>query len=181
MWFFIIIFIICILGLIKSIDYNVEKNREEKNKRENITKEGLEKYNAIFSTEVNHICGLPLSENSKCIMHLCNNEIVIESASNIFRLYSDKIMDMNIKTSKEVQNSISGAVGGAILLGPIGAFLGGSSTEFHRFFIIIYKNKENKEQCISFDMKEDLKALKGIYNYIEEFKNNIQEKGEIEL
>ncbi len=67
---------------------------------------------------------------------------------------------MNIKTSKEVRNSISGAVGGAILLGPIGAFLGGSSTDFHRFFIIIYENKDNEEQCISFDLKDDLKYIK---------------------
>lgn len=88
---------------------------------------------------------------------------------------------MNIKTSKEVQNSISGAVGGAILLGPIGAFLGGTSTEFHRFFIIIYKNKENQNKCISFDMKEDINAYKQIYNYIEKFKASITNKNEIDL
>lgn len=139
-------------------------------------------YNAEYSMELNHICGLPLAENSKCIVHLCNNNnIVIESVGNIFKLQDNRITDMNIKTSKEVKNSISGAVGGAILLGPIGAFLGGSSTDFHRFFIIIYKNKEDKEQCISFDLKDDLKIYKEIYNYIEQFKNNITEKKEIEL
>lgn len=181
MWFFIILFIVCIFWMIKSIDYNVEKGREEKQKNENIKQQGLENYNAIYSAETNHICGLPLAENSKCIIHLCDNQIVVESVGNIFKLQHNKIMDMNIKTSKEVQNSISGAVGGYMLLGPIGAFLGGSTTDFHRFFIIIYKNKNNKEECISFDMKDDMKAFKEIREYIQGFKNNITEKKEIEL
>ena len=88
---------------------------------------------------------------------------------------------MNIKTSKEIQNSISNAVGGYMLLGPIGAFLGGSSTELHRFFIIIYKSKDNNDICISFDMKDDLKKLKGIYGYIERQKSDIIEKKQIEI
>ena len=90
-------------------------------------------------------------------------------------------MDMSIKTSREVQNSISGAVGGYALLGPIGAFLGGSSTTFHRFFIIIYRNKEKQDQCISFDIKEDSRAYKEINNYINSYQNNIIKKKEIEL
>lgn len=181
MWFFIILFIVCIFWMIKSIDYNVEKGKEEKQKIENIKQQGLENYNAIYSAETNHVCGLPLAENSNCTIHLCDNQIVVESVGNIFKLQRNKIMDMNLKTSKEIQNSISGAVGGYILLGPIGAFLGGSSTEFHRFFIIIYKNKENQEQCISFDLKDDLKIYKEIYNYIEQFKDYTGEKKEIEI
>ncbi|MCI8362279.1 MAG: hypothetical protein HFJ41_03975 [Clostridia bacterium] len=180
MWFFILFFIVIISYLIWGINYNVKESQKKKEEENNINEKGKE-YNTEYSTKIKHICGLPLSENSECVIHLSNKQIVIESTRSIFKLQKSRIIDMNIKTSKEVQNSISGAVGGAILLGPIGAFLGGSSTEFHRFFIIIYKNKENKEQCISFDMKEDLKALKGIYNYIEEFKNNIQGKGEIKL
>ena len=92
-----------------------------------------------------------------------------------------KVLDMSIKTSKEVQNSISGAVGGYMLLGPVGAFLGGSNTEVHRFFIVIYKNKENKDICISFDMENDLKALKEINEYIENYKNSMITKDDIEL
>lgn len=181
MSFFIILFIISIVGFIWSIDYNVKKGKEEKQKIEEIKQYGVENYNAIFSTEINHICGLPLAENSGCTIHLCNNQIVIESMGNIFKLQKNKIMDINIKTSKEIQNSISGAVGGYILLGPIGAFLGGSTTDFHRFFIIIYRNKDNKEECVSFDMKDDMKVFEEIRKYIQDFKNNITEKKEIEL
>ncbi len=181
MWFFVIIFIITIILFVKSIDNVVLKNKEEQEKKNNILKKGINDYQSVFSTKIYHICGLPLTENSECILHLCDNQIVVEGTEKIFKLRKDKIMDINIKTSKEIQNSISGAVGGYMLLGPIGAFLGGSSTEFHRFFIIIYKNKENKEQCISFDMKDDLKIYKNIYDYVGQFKNNITEKGEIEL
>lgn len=180
MWFIILFFGCIIAYLIWAVNYNVKKSEEKHQKEDDINKKGNE-YNAVYSTEINHICGLPLSENSKCILHLCDNQVVVEGTGKIFKLKKDKIIDMNIKTSKEVRNSISGAVGGAILLGPIGAFLGGSSTDFHRFFIIIYENKENKEQCISFDLKDELKIYKEIYNYVEQFKNNITEKKKIEL
>jgi hypothetical protein len=180
MWFMILFFGCIIAYLIWAANYNIKKSEEKHQKENDINEKGNE-YNAVYSTEINHICGLPLSENSRCILHLCDNQIVVEGTGQIFKLKKDKIIDMNIKTSKEVRNSISGAVGGAILLGPIGAFLGGSSTDFHRFFIIIYENKDNEEQCISFDLKDDLKIYKEIYNYIEQFKNNITEKKEIEL
>ena len=175
MWLIILLIIPVAIFAVWYEGYLKEKNKNEE------CKEGKEKYNSEYSTTINHIHGLPLAENSKCIIHLCNNQIVVESIGSIYKLQREKIIDMNIKTSKEVQNSISGAVGGSILLGPIGAFLGGTSTDFHRFFIIIFKNKENKDECISFDIKDDLKALKGIYDYIEDFKNNITEKKEVEL
>lgn len=175
--FGILISIFCVVIVIYII---VIKNEEENDRKKKLSKEGF-KYSATYTTEMKHVCGLPLTQNSQCIIHLCDNHIVIESMGNVFKVQKDKIMDMNIKTSKEIQNSISGAVGGAILLGPIGAFIGGSSVEFHRFFIIIYRDKENEEQCISFDMKEDLKTYKQVYNYIENFKKNITDRNEIEL
>lgn len=162
------------------ISYNVKEKNKEKEKKNQIEKDG-KKYDAVFSTELKHICGLPLADNSSCILYLCKDNIVIESKGNIFKLSNDNIMDMSIKTSREVQNSISGAVGGYALLGPIGAFLGGSSTTFHRFFIIIYRNKEKQDQCISFDIKEDSRAYKEINNYINSYQNNIIKKKEIEL
>lgn len=180
MWFGMLFFGGVIIYLIWGITANAKDVMKQQKDRRTIEEKG-EKYNAEFSTRLYHICGLPLAENSECILHFGNNEIVIEGTGEIFRLKRNKISDMNIKTSKEVQNSISGAVGGYILLGPIGAFLNGTNTEFHRFFIIIYKNKDGQEECISFDMKDNMKIYKSIYGYIENFKNNITEKKEIEL
>lgn len=180
MLFFILVFIAIIVYLIWGINYNMEENQKKKEESDSISEKGKE-YNAEYSTKIKHICGLPLSENSECVIHLCDSQIVIEGTGSIFKLKKNKILDMNIKTANEVKNSISGAVGGAILFGPIGAFIGGSSTEFHRFFIIIYKDEEKKEKCISFDMKDDLKSFKEIKKYIEGFKNNIKFKEEINL
>ncbi len=180
MWFAILCLGAIVIYLIWGVNYNVKENKKKQKEKNGIEEKGKQ-YNAEYFAKIKHICGLPLAENSECIIYLCNNQIVIESVGNIFKLQNDKIIDISIKTSKEVKNSISGAVGGYILLGPIGAFLNGSTTEFYRFLIIIYKNKENKEQCISFDLKDDLNVYKEISNYIEQFKNNITEKKEIEL
>ena len=175
----IVFFILALVVVIYAI-YNLAKGYANKiEQEENIINKGKE-YNAIYSGKFWHICGLSLAENSECILHLGEEKIVIESKSNIYNLHLNKILDMNIKDSKEVQNSISGAVGGALLFGPIGAFLGGTSTELHRFFIIIYRNKNNEEKCISFDMKDNLESLKHIYRYIENY-NKHKEKRKIDL
>lgn len=175
--FIVMVFLILIVYFI----WYYKKSNTDKNKKNKNIEEKMIEYNSIFTTEINHICGLPLAEETKCFLNLCYDEIIIESSGKTFKLNKKNIMDMNIKTSKEVQNSISGAVGGAMLLGAIGAFLYGTTTDFHRFFIIIYKNKEDKEQCISFDIKDNIKVFKEISNYIEDFKNNMLDNEEIEL
>lgn len=180
MWFAIIFLGLLIVYLVWAINVNIKETKKNIQEKNNIQKEG-NKYHSEYSVKINHVSGLPLAESSECILHLCNNQIVVETTSEIYKVQQSKIIDMNIKTSKEIQNSISGAVGGYMLLGALGAYLGGSSTEFHRFFIIVYKDKEDKQQYISFDMKDNLKIYKQIYNYIENFKNNIINKKEVEL
>lgn len=180
MWIAIIFFGAVVIYLIWGINDNVKKSQEKKKENNNIYEKGKQ-YRAIYSTKINHICGLPLAENSKCIIHLCDKQIVVEGTGEIFKLQLNRVTDMNLKNTSEVKNSISGAVGGYIMLGPIGAFIGGSTTDIHEFFIIIYKNKEEQEVCISFDMKDDMKSFGRIQKYIESFKNNITNKKEIEL
>ncbi len=181
MWFLIIFFIIVIILFMKSIDNIVLENRKEKKEKEDIIQKGISKYDAIFSTKINHISGLSLAENSECIIYLCKDLIVVESAGNVFKLQINRILDMNIKTSKEIQNSISGAISGYMILGAVGAILNSTITDIHKFFLIIYKNKENEKQCISFDMKNNVEIFKNISNYIEAYKIGITNKKEIEL
>lgn len=106
MWFLIIMIIplamLAILG-----DSFIKKKADDKN-----CEEGEIKYIADVSVIAKHVCGLPLGENSECKLYLSENQIVIESYGNIFKLEKNKIIDTSIKTSREVQNSISGAVGG---------------------------------------------------------------------
>lgn len=138
----------------------------------------------IYSTTLNHINGLPLAENSECVIFLCKDGIKIEGTKNIYKLKNSKILDMNIKTSEEIKNSISGATGGTMLFGTLGSFLFGSSKELHRFLLIVYESKDGEEQCISLDIGDNLKKYKEIYRYVQRYKEAqepIEQKEEIEL
>nr|DAZ28008.1 MAG TPA: hypothetical protein [Caudoviricetes sp.] len=142
--------------------------------------EGEEKHNADVSLIASHICGLPLGEKSECKLFLASEKIIIESQSSIFKLDKNKILDVSLKTSKEVQNSISGAVGGAMLLGAIGAFIGGSDTKLRMFLIFIYDSNEEKK-CISFEVENIGDRCTKARKFVEDFKNSVTEKKEIEL
>ncbi len=83
MWFMILFFGCIIAYLIWAANYNIKKSEEKHQKENDINEKGNE-YNAVYSTEINHICGLPLSENSRCILHLCDNQIVVEGTGQIF-------------------------------------------------------------------------------------------------
>lgn len=174
------IFGIFVLAFAVYVIYIMIKGSNERIKHnEDVINQGKE-YNAEYSGEFYHVYGLPIAENSICILHLSENRIVVDCKGSVYNLDVARILDMSIKDSKEIKNSISGAVGGAMLFGPLGAFIGGSSTELHRFFIIIYKDKNDKEKCISFDMQDNLKHLKYVYKYIEKY-NNSKKKEEIDL
>lgn len=179
-----VVFIALLIGLASAfmgqffIKMSNEKKKEEE--KEIIIQDKMKKHNAFFSCNMKHINGLPLSENSNGILYLCDNQIIIEGTGEIFKLSKNKILDMNIKTSKEVQNSISDAAFGYLLMGTIGAALNASATEYHRFLFIVYKGKNDEEKCISLDIQKN-KDVENIVNYIEEFKNNINDKKETEL
>ena len=174
MW---LIISICILFAIWAVWYQEHSKKIEDQK--NCSK-GEKEYNADISVIAKHVCGLPLGEKSECKLYLSDNQIIIESYGNIFKLDKKKIIDTSMKTSKETQNSISGAVGGAMLLGPIGAFIGGSSTKLQIFLIFIYNSKEGNK-CISFEIENEGDRYNKARQFVEDFKNNITEKKEIEL
>lgn len=172
------LFIFCIYCLIKSFELKQNKQIEYQEKENT----GKEKYDAKYTLILKHVCGLPLAENTECTIYLAKDKIVIDAFNNIYTLDISKILDISMKNSKEIKNSISGAVGGALLFGPIGALIGGSKNEFHRFFIIIYKDKDFEQKCISFDMNNTSKEIRDIYNYIQEFKIiKSKDKQKIEL
>ena len=95
----------------------------------------------------------------------------------------NKILDVNIKSEKEIQtnytSSIGGAVGGAILFGPLGAMIGGRRKKkvdkiCHSYLILTYKNeKENKIDYISFDVTNNFNAYKFVDYFSKNCKKNI--------
>lgn len=107
---------------------------------------------------LNHAVGLPVAENLSCTLKYMEDCIKIEVGTTEFNLNLNKIIDMTITSDVEIQNhyssSIGGAVGGAILFGPLGAMVGGRSkkkqSKVTTYFFVITYNSNNEVKYISF-------------------------------
>lgn len=175
MFIFILILCIPIAIILIKFDSFTKKRIDEKE-----CEVSINEYNAYNSLIANHVCGLPLGEDSECKLYLNNDQIIIDSSSNIFKLDKNKILDMSIKTSSEIQNSLSGAIGGAMILGPIGAFIGSSNIKNQLFLIIVYKS-EQEEKHISFAVRNIGDRYEKTRAFFEDFKSRAIVKKEIEL
>ena len=120
-----------------------------------------------------HITGLPLSEGSVCNLALTPDSIVIEKSPNSYNLSFSKVADMCVKTDTDIRkayvSSVGGAVGGAVLFGPLGAMIGGRTkkkvdTVTHSFFIITY-DKDGGTDYISFECTGN----PGVWTFINAF------------
>ena len=173
MWILIILIAIIALVVAGKIDNKRAYDKE--------LKPYEQKNNAMASIKCNHITGLLLAESKECIVSFCSDKIVIESNNQVFKLDLSKIIDMNIKTTQEIQNSISDAAMGYFLFGTLGAAALGSVKQTSRVFIIIYKDKKDEDKCITLDLGNDLNNLKYTNNYVEAFNEQILKAKEIEL
>ena len=181
MFWFIFFIIIIFIVVYQVYAYTNPISREEKEKRNK--KE--EELNAKKSISLPHFYGLPLSEGSMCNLFLCEDKIVIECKGTIFNLDKDKIIDVADKSETEIRksytSSIGGAIGGAVLFGPLGAIIGGrtkekTEKEETQYLIFTYQDKE-ENKYISFLVNRD---RVGIYEFIADFHNNKKQR-EIEL
>ena len=118
------------------------KSKEEKGKIRN---------DRLSTSFAKHFTGLPLAEGANCKIRHDQNGFSFVAGGNTFNLSNDKITDMCIKTNAEIQrqyvSSIGGAVGGAVLFGPIGAMIGGrtkekKATKLTQYLIITYLKEE---------------------------------------
>ena len=79
------------------------------------------------------IGGLDLPQNVMCKLTCLRSRIIMQANGQEFNLQTDKLIDVSIMTNTEIQkqyvSSAGGAVAGAMLLGPIGAILGGSASK----------------------------------------------------
>ena len=76
----------------------------------------------------------------------------ITSGGNTFNVALNKLTDVQIKTNAEIQkqyvSSVGGAVGGAVLFGPLGAMVGGRAKQkqirtLEHYLIITYLKDGN--------------------------------------
>lgn len=109
-----------------------------------------------------HVAGLPLAEGAHCTIVFDDERIEISSGNSSFRLDMQKVTDVTITTSTEIQksyvSSAGGAAAGAALFGPLGAMVGGRIKEkttktIDEYFIIAY-HKNDTVDYLSFFVPE---------------------------
>jgi len=163
----LLLFIIFCIKMIRVISKTAKKQKKQLNELKNA---GMTVHAAL-----NHINGLPIAENILCEIFSYPDKFEFKSGSMHFNLQKSKITDMTIKTDTEIQqqyvSSIGGAVGGAVLFGPIGAMIGGRAKSkktrtVHSYLIITYMN-DSEVKYIGFDVTNSLNIA---YEFIKEFK-----------
>lgn len=107
-----------------------------------------------------HINGLNIAENAQCEVLLYPSGYEFKSGAIKFNLPKSKVIDVTVKTDREIQqqyvSSIGSAVGGAVLFGPLGAIIGGRAKKksiktYSSYLIITYKDGESIKY-IGFDV-----------------------------
>lgn len=160
-----------------------EQKQEIKQKRE-----AQKEYNKTHIS-LTHVAGLPIAEGTNCSCGLEGEGFVFSSAGNDFNLKFDKITSVDIKTNVEIQkqyvSSVGGAVGGAVLFGPLGAIVGGRAKQKqHRevsYFLIITYLKDGEVSYISFEIPSMSvnKARELKKSFDAEYKQNVSAKIEL--
>lgn len=142
-------------------------------KNEQIAYQKSEKHKMQLKSKCNsveqnliHLHGLPIPEKSKCEIWECEEKLIIYYGS-FFLLDYSKIMKIDIFTHSDIEkhyvNNASGAIVGAMLLGPIGALIGGGTKEITNykntsFFSITY-NSNDEIKYIVFDISSSFASV----------------------
>ena len=132
---------------------------------------------------LNHFNGLPVAENTITQIFSCPNEYEFLANNTSFKLDKSKVQDISITNDVEIQksytSSVGGAIGGAVLFGPLGAMIGGRAKEktsrtINNYLIFTYLDN-NEIKYIAFHCSSISNANK----FIKEFKQNNQNKSTI--
>ncbi len=138
----LVIFVFCMFMASNAL--KIKKNQKQRIKE--LESEGL-----ICFLPAIHIYGLPLAEGVACENHVYGKKIDFCSGTTKVTLDARKITDMSIKSDIEIQqhyvSSVGGAVGGAMLFGPVGALIGGrtkkkTNMKTTLYMIITYKKND---------------------------------------
>ena len=167
---------ICIFSIIALfLFFGKGKSKKEKAKIKNVR---------LSTVAVKHFTGLPLAEGIGCVIRHDPNGFAFISGGNTFNLPNNKITDICIKTDADIRkqyvSSVGGAVGGAVLFGPIGAMIGGrakekKTTEFNRYLIFTYL-KEEEITYVCFEIYGTA-VLMRVQHWINEFRQSPHAQG----
>lgn len=133
------------------------KIKEEEKIRE---KERLEEMGFLESVNLTLESGLSIPEKTLCKLTYYKDRIIIEGSGVTYNLPTNKLIDINIKTNTEIEtfynSSIAGAVGGALVLGPLGAIIGGRKKKKEirktEYFLVITYDKDDEVNFIVFNI-----------------------------
>ena len=137
-------------------------SRRKKRRREEAPKD------YILKAAMEHLTGLPIAEGAMCTIYLKSDGYEFERNNQKFKLNFNKVRDVAVKSTSEIQSSYvssaGGAIGGAMLFGPLGAIIGGrakkkTSAKITKCLIIL-ANTEDGLKCISFDCTNKLSAVR---------------------
>lgn len=164
---FILLGLFLIVKKFKSKEEKIALNAEKKARKEKTSR----------TLHGSHVAGLPLGEGSAASLIFEDSDVTISGGGNTFSLSYSKISNMEVKTDAEIQkayvSSIGGAVGGAVLFGPLGAMIGGRAKEkkttIVEHYLIITYNKDGKIEYLSFQIGEPWKASTVIQRFRPQF------------
>ncbi len=138
----------------------IVKTSKAQKQRKKVIKE-LKKNGLIQQLFALHTYGLPIAEGVGCTIYAYQERIEFNSGTTNITLSRNKITDMCVKTETDIQqqyiSSVGGAVGGAVLFGPLGAIIGGrakkkkSKTNTY-YLIITYKKDDSSLTYLGFDV-----------------------------
>lgn len=146
-------------GLLPKDKERAKIKEEEKIKE----KQRLEEMGYLESANLILESGLSIAEKTLCKLTYCKDKIIIEGSGVTYNLPTDKLIDMDVKSNTEIEtfynSSIGGAVGGAFILGPLGAMIGGRKKKKEirktEYFLVITYDKDDKVNFIVFNTDKD--------------------------
>lgn len=151
----------------------VKTSKAKKNKKQALNR--LKSQGLIQELVAKHTYGLPVAEGLLCTIQAYRDHIDFYSGNVHISLSNEKIIDVCTKSETEIQqqyvSSVGGAVGGAVLFGPLGAMIGGrakkkTAISTTSYLIITYMNTENNIAYIGFDVSNcDVQAKKLVLTY----------------
>lgn len=124
-----------------------------------------------------HVNGLSLPENTMCSVLMYDDRYEFSANGVQFNLPLAKITDVCCKTDVDIQkqyvSSVAGAVGGAVLFGPLGAMIGGRAKQkkvkkISTYLIITYMDSDNNVKYIGFDVTDSIFVAN---NFVKAFKS----------
>lgn len=122
-----------------------------------------------------------LPQGSTCKATYNTDKIAFTESGQEFVLDAEKMLDVSVMTEKDIQNqyvsSSGGALAGAMLLGPLGAIIGGTAKKkiltTKRLYLVFTYLSDAETKYIVFDVTTNAAAgsnIKAVYSYLKKNK-----------